>query len=135
MMPQRFRARAFARDTGGAAAVEFAIVSTAFLTFLFAIAYLGIIFFTDATLQWAVEKGSRLAAIDPAVTQTEIATAVNTYLTSANAPAASVSYTVTQSGTMKTAYILATFSKSYTVPMIRTFEITYSANASVPLGS
>jgi len=129
------KARAFARDAGGTAAVEFAIVSTAFLTFLFAIAYLGIIFFTDATLQWAVEKSSRLAAINPAVTQTDIANSVNTYLASADAPAASVTYSVTQSGTMKTGTIFATFSKSYTVPMIKTFDITYSANASVPLGS
>jgi len=69
------------------------------------------------------------------VTQTDIANSVNTYLASADAPAASVTYSVTQSGTMKTGTIFATFSKSYTVPMIKTFDITYSANASVPLGS
>jgi len=129
------RGKRFARDDGGAAAVEFAIVVTAFLTFLFAIAYLGVIMFTNATLQWAVERGSRLAAIDANVTQSDISTAVNDYLASANAPSATVTYNVTTSGTLKTANISATFSKSYTVPMINTFHITYKADTSVPLGS
>ena len=48
------------RNEDGAAAVEFAIVSVAFLTFIFAIAYIGIIIYTNATLQWAVERASRL---------------------------------------------------------------------------
>ena len=135
MKPPRFKRKGFARDDGGAAAVEFAIVCTAFLTFLFAIAYLGLILFTNATLQWAVEKSSRLAAVDSTVTQSEISDAVNSYLASANAPAATVSYDVTTSGSVKTANISASFSKSYTVPLINTFHITYTANTSIPLGS
>ena len=135
-MKSRLRsATGFARDTGGAAAVEFAIVSTAFLSFLFAIAYLGLIMFTDATLQWAVEKSSRLAAIDPTVTQTEIAAAVNSYLASANGPTANVTYNVSTSGSVKTGTIAASVTKSYTVPMIKTFDITYTASTSVPIGS
>ncbi len=133
MSMRRFGTKAFARDAGGAAAVEFAIVCSAFLMFLFAIAYLGIIMFTDATLHWAVEKSSRLAVINASVTQSEIASAVNSYLASADAPAASVTYTVSQSGTLKTGQIVASFTKQYTVPMIRTFEINYSATTSVPL--
>lgn len=133
MKPFRRHAKRFGRETGGAAAVEFAIVVAAFLTFLFAIAYIGMIVFTNATLQWAVEKSSRLAAINPAVTQSQIASAVNAYLASANAPSADVAYSVTTSGTMKTGTITAHFSKSYTVPMIKTFDITYTATTSVPL--
>lgn len=123
------------RDNDGAAAVEFAIVSVAFLTFLFAIAYMAIILFTNATLQWAVEKSARLVAINPNVTQSEISDAINTYLASADAPAANVTYSTTQSGTINTGNISASFSKSYTVPLINTFTINFMAATSVPLGS
>lgn len=128
-------ARHLLREEDGAAAVEFAIVSVAFLMFLFAIAYVGIIVYTNATLQWAVERGSRLAAIDPNVTQSTVSSAINSYLTAARAPTATVSYSVTTSGTMKTGNISATFDRTYTVPLIKTFSIRYRATTSVPLGS
>lgn len=127
--------RRLARDEGGAAAVEFAVVSVAFFMFIFAIAYIGIIMFTNATLQWAVESGSRLAAIDQTATQGDISDAVNRYLASANAPPATVNYSISQSGALKTATISASFSESYSVPLISTFNIDYNATTSVPLAN
>ena len=135
MTRRLFEWRDFARDTNGAAAVEFAIVSVAFFAFLFAIAYVAIILFPNATLQWAVESASRLAAINTAVTQGEIADAVDGYLSSAGVSNANVTYTVTQSGTMKIASISASFDKTYVVPLIDSFEIHFSASTSVPQGS
>jgi Flp pilus assembly protein TadG len=132
---RRFKARRFIRDEGGATAVEFALVSVAFLTFIFAIIYLAIILFANATLQWAVDKGSRIAAINPAATQTEISDAVNQSLSSAGAPTANVTYSISTTGVVKTGKISANFTKTYTVPMIKTFTINYSATTTVPLGS
>ena len=127
--------RRLVRDEGGVAAVEFAIVSVAFFAFIFAIAYIGIIMFTNATLQWAVESGSRVAAINQSATQSDISEAINSYLASANAPPATVDYTVSQSGTLKTATISASFSESYSVPLFSTFNIDYNASTSVPLAN
>lgn len=132
-MRRRFTVGHFAREESGAAAVEFALVSVAFLSFLFVIVYMAIILFANATLQWAVDKGSRIVAINPAATQGQVSTAINDYLASAGAPAASVTYNVTQSGAIRTGNISASFTKSYTVPLINTFTIDYSAIASVPL--
>jgi Flp pilus assembly protein TadG len=127
--------RHFADDERGAAAVEFAVVSVAFFMFIFAIAYIAIIMFTNATLQWAVESGSRLAAINQSATQSDISNAVNNYLAAANAPSATVDYSVSQTGTLKTATISASFSESYSVPLINTFAIDYNATTSVPLAN
>ena len=125
----------FMGDDSGAAAVEFAVVSVAFFAFIFAIAYVGIFMFTNATLQWAVESGSRLAAIDQSATQSDISDAVNSYLTAANAPLATVSYTVSQAGALKLATVSASFSETYSVPLINTFNINYNASTSVPLAN
>ncbi|HEY2032641.1 MAG TPA: TadE/TadG family type IV pilus assembly protein, partial [Rhizomicrobium sp.] len=75
------RRRAFFRDRSGAAAIEFAIVGNVFLMLLFGIAYIGIIYWHAANLDWAVDAGSRIAILNSSATQGDISTAVNGYLT------------------------------------------------------
>ena len=123
-----------ARNQGGAAAVEFAIVSSVFVAFILAIAYLGIMLYTDLGVHWALEKGARVAAINTSTTQTAVATAINNYLNGIGIPSATVTYTVSTS-TITRAYISATLTQTYTVPLIKRFTITYSANTYVPQSS
>jgi Flp pilus assembly protein TadG len=125
---------AFARHQGGAAAVEFAMVSSAFFALILGIAYLGIMLFTNLAVHWALEKGARVAVIDTATTQNAVASAVNGYLNSMGVASAAVTYTVAN-GAFPVAHISATLTQSYTVPMISNFTITYSANTYVPQGS
>ena len=132
---QRPKSFKLVRDEDGTAAIEFALVSVPFFMFLFAIAYIAIFAFNYATLQWAVAKASRLPEINSAVTQSEIASAVDSYLSDAGIAGASVTYSVSQNGSVKTANISATYERSYSVPLINTFDIHYTASSSVPLGS
>jgi Flp pilus assembly protein TadG len=125
--------RKFTRDDRGTAAVEFAIISTAFISLLMGVIYLAIILFTNVSLHYAVERGIRLAMINPAVSQSDITTEVNGYLTSTGLPSATVSYSV--SGTPATAHISATLARTYTVPLISTFNITYAADAYAAQGT
>ena len=125
----------FVGDDSGAAAVEFAIVSSAFFTLLFGICYVGIIFFDKASLQWAVERGSRLAMVNTSVTQTDIAAAVNQYLTDAGLPQATVLYSVSNASGYPVANIQASFERSYTLPFVSTFDITFSSSTYVPQAS
>ncbi len=127
--------RSLAVDESGAAAVEFAMVVSVFVSFIIGIAYVGIMLFNDTTLQWAVDSGARVAAINTAATQSQISSAINGYLSSVGAPAATVQYSVAYSGTMPVASIAANFSQSYTIPFISTFHITFSASTSVPQGT
>jgi Flp pilus assembly protein TadG len=53
-------ARQFARQDGGAAAVEFALVATPFLALIFAIMETALVFFAGQTLEAAVTASSRL---------------------------------------------------------------------------
>jgi Flp pilus assembly protein TadG len=125
--------RSLLRDDSGAAAVEFAIVSTVFFSLVSGVLYLGLMLFTNLSVHWAVERAGRLAMINPAVTQTAVASAVNDYLVSIGLPSATVTYTV-QAGAIPTAHINATLERSYTVPLVSTFDITYVADAYVTQG-
>jgi Flp pilus assembly protein TadG len=119
-------------DESGAAAVEFAIVSSVFITFVIGLAYAAIMLHSNAALQWAVETTARRAAIDPNVTQTDLETAVNALLTQNRMPNASVSYSVANVGTVPVATLTATFNRTFTIPFVATFNTTYTATAQTP---
>ena len=142
MMANRFRRiRAFAIDDCGAAAIEFAMVSVAFIIMIFGITYLSIMLHHRATLQWAVETALRTAQINTSVTQSAMRRAVDDNLTSAGMDWATSShgqvqtnYSVTN-GAIPVATLTSTFSQSYTIPFVSTFNINYSATAKTPQGS
>jgi Flp pilus assembly protein TadG len=121
-------------EESGAAAVEFALVSTAFITLVFGITYLGIMLHTKAALQWAVETTIRKAAINTTVSQSTLTSDLNGYLSTLGLPTATVSYNVV-SGAIPVATLTGSFSQTYVIPYVSTFNVTYSATAKVPQGS
>ena len=127
--------RRFAREESGAYAVEFALVSTAFLTLLFGASYIGIMMWYRSSLQWAVEKGIRMAAIDKTTTQTQITTAINGYLTSVSLPNATVAFNTAAYSGVQISTVTASFTKSVTMPFVSTFNLTYSSTAKIPAGN
>ena|SRR5215469_1749384 len=125
-------ALALGRDCRATAAPEFAVVSTVFLTFIMAIAYLGLILFTYAGVHWAVENAARIAAVNTSATKSQIQTAINGDLTLIGLPnATSVSYTVATTP-FQIATVTATLQQTYVVPLLSTVTITYSATTQVP---
>jgi Flp pilus assembly protein TadG len=130
--PGRIR---FARDASGAASVEFAIISTVFIVLMFGMSYAAIMLFDRASLQWAVERASRLAVIDVNASQAEIASSINDYLAGAGLPSADVEYSVSNSSGYPIANIQASFQRTYTVPLVATFNVNFSASTYVPRGS
>ncbi|MDE2013469.1 MAG: pilus assembly protein [Alphaproteobacteria bacterium] len=135
MTGRRFAWQRFSRDAGGAAAVEFALVSVAFFSLLFGIIFLAIFLYTNATLQWAISRAARLPEIDAAVSQSQITQAIDKDLSTAGITDASVTYSVSQSGGATIGTISASFDRTYSVPLIDTFNLHYSATTSVPLAS
>ena len=69
-----------ARDCRGATAVETAIVLPAFLLVLFMVVEAGLIFWTQSTLQFAVESAARCAALS--TTQCGTTSSIQTYAAS-----------------------------------------------------
>jgi Flp pilus assembly protein TadG len=119
-------------DDSGAAAVEFAIVSSAFISFIIGIAYVSIMLHSNAALQWAVETTVRRAAIDPDVTQTQLQTDMNALLAGMKMPTAAASYSVITVGGVPVATLTGSFTRSFTIPFVSTFTHTYTATAKTP---
>jgi Flp pilus assembly protein TadG len=126
------RLNRFLTDQNGATAVEFALVSTAFLSLVIGICYVAIMVFNNMSLEWALTKASRMAEIDKTVTQTDISQAVNSYLSSEGLPNATVTYSTSTSGGVRTAYIAAGYQRTFVLPMVSSFNITFSSNITVP---
>jgi Flp pilus assembly protein TadG len=122
----------FTREESGAYAVEFAMISTAFFTLIFGSAYLGIMMWYRSTLQWAVEKGIRMAAISKTTTQSQVTTAINGYLNSVNLPNATVSFDTAAYNGIQVSTVTASYTKSVTMPFVSTFNLTYSSTAKMP---
>jgi Flp pilus assembly protein TadG len=125
----------FIRNAQGVAAVEFAIVANVFIAFVIGIACVAIMLFNNMSLHWAVEKAARTAAINGAITQSQIADEVNSYLSSLGLSNAAVTYTVAKPNNVAIGTITASYSQSYTIPFVRTFNITFSSDTSVPIGN
>jgi len=119
-------------DDSGAAAVEFAIVSAVFISFVTGIAYVSIMLHSNAALQWAVETTVRRAALDPDVTQTDLQTALNAHLTQVNMPNATASYSVANVSGVPVATLTGSFTRTFTIPFVDTFTHTYTATAKTP---
>ena len=127
------RARYWVHDEAGATAVEFALVSTALISFLIGIAYLSIVLFNNLSLEWALTKASRIAEINNAATQGDISDAVNAYLASMSLPTATVNYASSLGANgVRTATISAGYSQTYVVPMVSTFTINFHSDVTVP---
>lgn len=127
--------RSFRSDVSGATAVEFAIIANVFIAFVMVIAYFGIMLFNNASLDWAVDDAVRMAAIDPAADQTALAGAINARLSQFGLSNATVTYSVSTINSVQTGHIAASYVQSYSVPFISTFDITFSSDAYVPIGS
>lgn len=134
-MRKRRTFNSFLCERGGAAAVEFAIVSSAFFAFVIGIAYVGIILFNNTSLNYAVEDAARTVALNNAATQSQVTTKVNSYLSSAGLPAAAVQYSTSTINNVLTGHIVANYNKTYTLPFVNTFHLTFRADAYVPLQS
>ena len=119
-------------DDSGAAAVEFALVASAFITLIIGISYCAIMAYTRATLQWAVETTIRDAAINPDATQAQLATTLNGHLSDMHLPGATVNYSTAMVGAVQVATLTANFAQSYTIPFVGTFNHTYTATGKTP---
>ena len=125
----------FSCDETGATAVEFAMVATAFIIMMFGTIYTGLMLYHKSSLKWAVELAARSAITNASVSQSSLQAIVNGHLTSIGVPAATVTYTPGVSNGVSAGTVSASFTHSYTIPMVNTFTLTFSETVVVPLGS
>lgn len=111
----------------GSAAIEFAVLAPVFFAFLFGIIYLGKIYLDTQTLQTAVESAGRLISVNSSVTQDQLKTAIQNQLGVIGSPTITVSYTTTTINGQSVGHLSATVTRTYVVPFITTYNMTYTA--------
>lgn len=126
-------ARPFGKDDSGAAAVEFALVAPVCLALMFGILQLGWALHCAASTRYALERGMRAVTLNPAITQSQLETAVQTDLaTIADPDAVQVSLRRESVAGAASAIGTATFTSEIGVPMLYTYPISFTAQIVTP---
>ena len=120
------------RGESGSAAIEFAVVGPLFIAMLMGIFWFGKAYFDTQTLQTAVESAGRTMALSSGVTQSQLQTAVQNGLADIGNPTVTVSYTTTTISGVSVGHLSATMTRSYVVPLLKTYTFTYTADTYLP---
>jgi Flp pilus assembly pilin Flp len=124
--------RRLARDTSGAAAVEFAMIAPVLCTLIVGILMLGMAYYEGATIQWSLERTLRAAMLDPDITANEIETALNQRLEAIGSPDIDFEYVIDESGGVPPAVATANYEVPLHVPFVPDLALHFSAESVAP---
>ncbi|MDI7776562.1 pilus assembly protein [Asticcacaulis sp. EMRT-3] len=122
------------RETQGASALEFALVSPIFIAMLFGVFYVGMAFYCDASVRHAVQKNSRMLILNPATSASALQDAVTADLSSI--PVENLSVTVTSETAdayEKVDRISWHYSYTLSIPLFPDFLINSGSSLVVPM--
>jgi Flp pilus assembly protein TadG len=123
-----------ARDQRGVSAVEFALVGPAFIMMLIGVFVLGWSMHCISSLRLAVEAAGRALEMNQTMTQSQLATLVQTKLTGIGDPNVTVALandTSVAGITMKK--ITGSYAFDIIIPLIPTQHVAFTTSVSVPL--
>lgn len=131
---RRLAAR-FRKNIDATTAVELALIAPALFALLFGIFAIAQMYNEQSTLQSAVNTSGRMIATTQGVTQAQLASAVQGRLTALGFQSPAVTYaTVTVNG-VQLGHLTATITDAYTIPFVSTYNMTFTADAYVPVAS
>lgn len=125
--------RRFCSNIAGASALEFAIVAPVFLALVFAIFAVGRIYFDRQSFQFAVEQAGRQIAISQSVTEAELRAAIESQLDTIGSPEIAIAYSVLTINGNRVGHLAATMTRSYSVPLITTYDMNFTADTYMPV--
>jgi len=129
------RLRRFAAEAYGAAALEFALVLPAAVTFMFGVWWLGWAINCGSEVRHAVELGSRIYITTPAATDTQLQTAVASHLTSVSINSVTLSTSSQTIGTATNKHITWSYQTQISIPFIPVQTLNFSGASDVPLAT
>lgn len=132
MMRSASARRSLARDDGGAAAVEFAMIAPVLFTCICGILLLGMAYYEGATVQWSLERALRAAMVDPDVTAEDIEASLNEQLEAIGSPEIDFAYVIDDSGGVPVAVATADYEVPLHVPLVPDLALHFSAESVAP---
>lgn len=130
----RCRWQRFVGDRSGATAIEFAVAAPLFLAFLFLVVLGGWALHGAVSVRHALETASRQLSLDPSLSQSEMAAAINARIAYLGDPNVTVGLTMeAPSGGIKLAHATAVYLFKLDVPFLNSLDLRYEATITVPL--
>lgn len=124
--------KSFWKSTGGASALEFALVLPVFAAMLFGTVQMGLAYYFAGSVQYALERTARLTMVDQDMSASQVQTAFSNELASFTDQDIDVNYAVDNSGDIPIAQLTANYQHEFIIPLIPTFSITFTAETRVP---
>ena len=128
---RRRDAAALAGDTGGLAAVEFALIAPLLFLLLLGAIQLGWVVHNAASVRWALEASARSLMIDPSLTSEDLRTAMVAKLANV-ADAADVEVTITPDEDDESLVVESTYAADLAFPMLPAQTLTFHNRVTVP---
>lgn len=123
----------FVRASGGASALEFALIAPVFFTMTFGTIQLAIGYYYAGSVQFALERTARIAMVDQDMSEGQVQAAFANELAAFTDQDVDISYTVDESGDVPIGEFAATYVHEIVVPFIPSFEISFDVETRVPL--
>ncbi|MBL9095535.1 MAG: pilus assembly protein [Alphaproteobacteria bacterium] len=123
----------FWNATGGASALEFALVLPVFATMLFGTIQMGLAYYFAGSVQYALERTARLTMVDQDMSASQVQTAFSNELATFTDQDIDVNYVVDSAGDVPIAQLTANYQHDFIVPFVPSFSVTFTAETRVPL--
>ncbi|TIQ27035.1 MAG: pilus assembly protein [Mesorhizobium sp.] len=133
-MSARRRAKAFAGNASGGAAIEFALIAPFLIMLLFGIFAFGWSMNNESSVRYALEASARSLQLDKTLTQAQIQTIATQKLQGLGLQNVTVTITTDPpSGGFKMAHVSASYAFVIDFPYFSDYPINYSTTVTVPL--
>jgi hypothetical protein len=126
-------ANRLAREEGGAAAVEFAMIAPPLFAMILGILALGMAYYEGATIQWSLERGLRTAMVYPDTTAEAIEAAMQEELALIGSPDVDFSYEIDDDGEVPLAIVRADYVIPIRVPFLPDVSLRFTAENVAPV--
>ena len=123
----------FAAATGGASAVEFAMILPVFVSMVMGTIQMGIVYYQAGTVQFALEEAARQVMVNPDMSSGQIQTSIENKLADLTSQSVTVTYSLDNSGPISIAQVNASFSIQVVIPFVPSFSIPFNAQTQIPL--
>jgi TadE-like protein len=128
-------ANRIAREEGGTAAVEFAMIAPLLFALILGIVALGMAYYEGATIRWSLERGLRTAMVYPDTTPEDIEAAMQEELALIGSPDVDFSYEIDDDGAVLLAIVRADYEIPIRVPFLPDMSLRFAAENVAPVAA
>ena len=119
-------------DTRGATAAEFALIMPAFTMMVFVLIEISMMMYQGASVQWALDRASRIVVTNPNATVGDIQAAMDGYLSTVGSPHVSIRRDVDTWAAVPIVRVTAHYDHVVSAPFVPQFTVGFDFQTLIP---